>query len=77
MVLIGITPCGTICFLSEYWRCHVSDKTITQVSRCLSLLQHEDIVLTDGCFTTVEDIAIHGVKLQIPSFTCGKNLLTQ
>ena len=63
-LLIGVTPCGTICFLSECWGGRVSDKTITQESRFF-------------CFTVAEDIAIHGAKLQIPSFTRGKNQLTQ
>ena len=63
--------------LSECWGGRVSDKTITQESRFLSLLQYGDVVLADRGFTVAEDIAIHGAKLQIPSFTRGKNQLTQ
>ena len=39
-------------------------------------MQHGDVVLADRGFTVAEDIAIHGAKLQIPSFNHGKNQLT-
>ena len=31
--LIGVIPCGSICFLSHCWRGHESDENLTQQSR--------------------------------------------
>lgn len=36
-----------------------------------------DVVLADRGFTLTEDFAIHGAKLEIPSFTRGKKQLSQ
>ncbi len=74
--LIGVTPCGTISYLSQCWGGHVSDKNITQESNFLSLLKPGDVVLADG-FTLSKDIAIHGGILEIPAFTRGKQQLSQ
>ena len=75
--LIGITPCGSISFLSQCWDGRVSDKNLTQQSGFLELLEPGDIVLADRGFTVEEDIAIHGAKLEIPAFTRGKKQLSQ
>ncbi len=76
--LIGVTPCGTISYLSQCWGGRVSDKNITQESNFLSLLEPGDVVLAeDRGFTLSEDIAIHGVTLKIPAFTRGKQQLSQ
>ena len=75
--LIGITPCGTISYLSHCWGGRVSDKNITQESSFLSLLEPGDTVLADRGFTLSEDIAIHGASLEIPAFTRGKQQLSQ
>ena len=70
--LIGITPCGTICFLSSCWGGRVSDKNLTQESNFLNHLEPGDVVLADRGFTVKEDIASHGAHLEIPAFTRGK-----
>ena len=75
--LIGITPCGTISYLSECWGGRISDKNLTQESTFLSLLEPGDVVLVDRGFTMSEDIALRGAKLIIPAFTCGKTQLSQ
>ena len=75
--LIGITPCGTISFVSRCWGGRVSDKAITQESAFLNLLEPGDVVLADRGFTVSEDIAIHGARLEIPAFTRGKKQLSQ
>ena len=75
--LIGITPCGSICFLSRCWGGHVSDKNLTQQSGFFSYLEPGDVVLADCGFTIAEDIAVHGAKLEIPAFTRGKTQLSQ
>ena len=75
--LIGITPCGTVSFLSKCWGGRVSDKAITQDSHFLRMLEPGDIVLADRGFTVSEDIALHGGKLKIPAFSRGKEQLSQ
>lgn len=75
--LIGITPCGSISFLSQCWGGRVSDKNLTQQCGFLELLEPGDVVLADRGFTVEEDLAIHGAKLEIPAFTRGKKQLSQ
>ena len=57
--LIGITPCGSISFLSQCWGGRVSDKVITQESNFLRHLELDDVVLADRGFTIADDLAIH------------------
>lgn len=48
----------------------MSDKVLTQQSGCFFLSM--ETVLADRDFTIADDIALHGAKLVIPSFTRGK-----
>ena len=75
--LIGITPVGTISYLSQCWGGRVSDKNLTQKSNFFQMLEHGDTVLADRGFTIAEDLAVHGAKLEIPAFTRGKTQLSQ
>ena len=75
--LIGITPCGTISFLSKSWGGRVFDKNLTQESGFFRCLEPGDVILADRGFTVGEDIAIHGGQLVIPAFTKGKKQLSQ
>ena len=75
--LIGVSPFGSISFLSQCWGGRVSDKTLTQESQFLQLLEYGDVVLADRGFTVNDDIRLHGAKLEIPAFTRGKVQLTQ
>lgn len=75
--LIGITPCGTISFLSQCWGGRVSDKIITQQSTFFNYLEPGDQVLADRGFLISDDIACYGATLIIPSFTRGKKQLSQ
>jgi hypothetical protein len=75
--LIGITPCGSISFLSQCWGGRVSDKNLTQECGFLNKLQQGDVVLADRGFTIEEDVALCGAKLEIPAFTRGKKQLSQ
>ena len=72
--LIGISPCGTISFLSQCWGGRISDKSITQQS---NFLEPGDQILADRGFTISDDIACYGASLIIPSFTRGKKQLSQ
>ena len=75
--LIGITPNGTISFLSQCWGGRVSDKNLTQESDFFNLVEPGDTVLADRGFTIADDLAVHGVRLEIPAFTHGKGQLSQ
>ena len=44
-------------------------------SGLLTLLEPGDVVLADRGFDIADDIALHGAKLEIPSFTRGKKQL--
>ncbi len=76
-LLVGITPCGAISFVSRCWGGRASDKTITLESNFLRKLQPGDVVLADRGFTVAEDLAVYGAQLKIPSFTTGKQQLPQ
>ena len=75
-VLIGISPCGTISFLSKCWDGRVTDKFITRESGFLKLTDPGDVIIADRDFDIGDDIAFYGGKLVIPSFTKGKKQLT-
>ena len=75
--LIGVTPCGSICFLSQCWGGRVSDKNLTQQSGFFRKLDRGDVVLADRGFTLTEDFAVHGARLELPAFSRGKTQLTQ
>ena len=74
--LTGVTPCGSICFLSQCWGGCVSDKNLTQQSGFFRKLDR-DVVLANYGFTLTEDFAVHGAKLELLAFTRGKTQLTQ
>ena len=76
-VLIGISPCGTISFLSKCWGGRVTDKFITHESGFLKLIDPGDVIIADRGFDIGDDIAFYGGKLVIPSFTKGKTQLSQ
>lgn len=70
--LIGITPAGSISFLSDGWGGRASDKLITLDSNFLNKLDHGDVILADRGFLIREELASVGATLKIPSFTKGK-----
>ena len=75
--LIGITPNGSISFLSKCWGGRVSDKVITQDSKFFNHILPGDVILADRGFTLCDDFAVYGAKLEIPVFTRGKTQLLQ
>jgi len=75
-VLIGITPQGTISFVSVCWGGRVSDKLLTENSGLLQKLLPGDIVLADRGFDIAESVGTTQARLHIPAFTKGKNQLT-
>ena len=74
--LIGITPQGSISFISKGWGVRVSDKYLTENCRILNNLLPGDTVLADRGFDIAESVAMHQAKLHVPAFTRGKKQLS-
>ena len=74
-VLIGITPQGTISFVSEAWGGRASDKFVTENCGFLKNVLPGDLVLAERGFTVHESIWYYQASLNIPAFTKGKSHL--
>lgn len=74
-VLIGITPQGTVSFVSEAWGGRTSDKFLIENCGFLKNLVPGDLVLADRGFTVNEEVWLRQAELNIPAFTKGKNQL--
>ena len=74
-VLIGITPQGSISFVSKAWGGRASDKFVTENSGFLTNLLPGDLVLADRGFTVHESVWYYQASLNIPAFTKGKSQL--
>lgn len=73
--LIGITPQGTISYISKAWGGRTSDKQIVQLSGFLDKISPQDVVLADRGFLIHDYLAVLQAKLVIPAFTKGKKQL--
>ena len=73
--MIGITPQGSISFVSEAWGGRTSDKFLTENCGTLSKLVPGNMVMADGGFTIHESVAFKRAKLVVPAFTKGKEQL--
>ncbi|XP_037627586.1 uncharacterized protein LOC119489349 [Sebastes umbrosus] len=71
--LIGITPAGAVCFLSDGFGGRVSDKMMASESGFLGKLEHGDVVLADRRFLLREELASVGATLKIPRLTKEKS----
>nr|XP_023660993.1 uncharacterized protein LOC111840428 [Paramormyrops kingsleyae] len=69
--LIGITPRGTICFLSKGWGGGTSDKHITLNSGFLDNLLPGDIVLADRGFDVKDRVGMLCAEVKPPAITKG------
>lgn len=56
-VLIGITPTGSISFISQAWGGRISDKEITQKSGFLDKIEYGDWVMADRGFNVSDELA--------------------
>lgn len=74
--LIGITPQGTVSFISKGWGGRVSDKFITEHCGILNNLLPGDLVLADRGFDIHDSVGLYCARLKIPSFTKGKPQLS-
>ncbi len=65
--LLGISPTGSITFLSKSWGGRSGDKTITKSSGLIYLLEGDNIFMADRGFSFPEYFATKGVRLLIPT----------
>jgi len=75
--LIGITPQGSIAFISQGWGGRTSDVHLTENSGLLKKLLPGDIILADRGFTIQESIGLYCAEVKLPPFTRGKKQLTK
>lgn len=73
--LIGITPQGTISYISEAWGGRASDKFLTENCSFFNLILPGDVVLADRGFLIHDSLEAVGAHLKIPAFTRGKTQL--
>ncbi|KAK3697325.1 hypothetical protein QZH41_004726 [Actinostola sp. cb2023] len=69
--LLGITPSGVLCFVSEFFPGSTSDKEITVQSGFLTKLKPGDQVMADKGFNCQDELASVGATLVIPAFLKG------
>ena len=74
-VLIGVTPQGTVSFVSDARGGRTSDKFLTENCGFLDKLLPGDMVMADRGFTINESVGLKQAKLVIPAFTKGKSQL--
>ena len=75
--LIGITPQGTICFISKGWGGRTSDQHVIQNSGFFKYLIYGDTVMADRGFNIAETVGTYRARLEIPSFTKRKEQLRE
>lgn len=73
--LIGITPQGSVSFLSDAWGGRASDKVIIEDSGLLLHLLPGDILMADRGFRIEDECMFYQAQLAIPDFTRGKKQL--
>lgn len=74
--LIGITPQGTVSFISKAWGGRVSDKYLTENSGFLNKIQPGDIILADRGFDLADTVGVLCAEIKVPTFTRGKSQLS-
>ena len=76
--LIGISPIGSITFISQLFEGSISDREIVRKSGILepTLWNSGDSVMADRGFTISDDLKPLNVSLNIPHFLSGRTQLT-
>ena len=69
--LMGVTPQGTIIFISKAFGGRSSDVCVTEDCGILSNLLPGDVVLADRGFTVEDSINCYMAELKVPAFTKG------
>ena len=70
--LIGVTPLGTVSFLSHVWGGRASDKFFTDHCSLLKKLLPGDMVLADHGFDTDTSVGLMCAEIKIPAFVKGR-----
>ena len=70
--LIGITPQGAVCFISDGWGGRVSDRHLTENSGLLDNLLPGDTILVECGFDIADSIGFYFAHFTIPASTKGK-----
>ena len=73
--LIGITPQGSVSFISQGWGGRVSDKRLTENCGLLDNLLPGDTILADRGFDIKESVGLYCARIQLPAYTRGKKQL--
>ena len=76
-ILVGITPQGTISYISKPWGGRVSDVYLTENCGLLKHLLPGYLVLADRGFTVQESVGLYCAELKIPELTREKAQLEQ
>ena len=66
--LVGITPSGSVCFISDLYGGSISDKEITSKSGFINKLQRGDEVMANRGFNIQEMLASKSVRVNVPPF---------
>jgi hypothetical protein len=74
--LIGISPQGSITFVSKGWGGRVSDKYLTENCGIFDNLLPGDIVLADRGFNVHDEVRLYCAEVKLPPFTNGKKQLS-
>jgi len=75
--LIGITPQGSIAFISQGWGGRTSDVHLTENCGLLSNLLPGDMILADRGFTIEDSARLYCAEVKVPPFTRGKKQLSR
>ena len=73
--LIGISPAGSVSFVSDLYAGRSSDKQVTLASSLLTLLEKGDSIMADKGFD-IQNVLPEGVSLNIPPFLRAKEFLS-
>ena len=75
--LIGITPQGSVAYISKGWGGRVSDVHLTENCGLLQKLSPGDMILADRGFTVQDSAGLYCAEVCIPPLTRGKKQLSK
>ena len=75
--LIGVTPQGSVAYISKGWGGRVSDVHLTENCGLLQKLSPGDMILADRGFTIQDSAGMYCAEVCIPPFTKGKKQLSK
>ena len=74
--LLGMSPQGTIAYISKAYGGRTSDKFLSEDCGILRNLLPGDILMVDRGFDIAEDADVYFAEVKIPAFTKGKKQLS-